>query len=387
MYQAQGLIVSTWVLLSILHFYIDLLPVNGSLNSKHIDSKTKNVHRYSASVSLNDPFILVAKKNFCNAEIKKNDINSYIMADTHLPTLNEAQNKEIKMSKFITSNFIRRSMEGLEEILDNSRVKVFEKIGGVMNQMVHSKDQVMKGFDNVMDKVSESVSESSLRVKTSFNTVLDKMSKSKDKMMVEIDNVIDNLSASKVLSEIRALPREIQDSFLLGVRNRSYVAAGVMVAATTAILVAGAVYYAWCHQDAWNYQIVPVEDIAYATGDVIKHCGTRFADGSATSKGITSCFISSSITGKRLMRKHSDNKHQSCETAVTTRHNLTIAQKCEFNAVPIISEDHLDTNVNYNSMPCSDDLNDCSVFPFAKLKKCEELHSDTNANSLADIMQ
>lgn len=74
-------------------------------------------------------------------------------------------------------------------------------------QMVHSKDQVMKGFDNVMDRVSESVSESSLKVKNSFNTVLDKMSKSRDKMMVEIDNVIDNLAASKVLSEIRALPR------------------------------------------------------------------------------------------------------------------------------------------------------------------------------------
>lgn len=92
--------------------------------------------KYSASVSLNDPFILLAKKNFCNAEMKKNDINRYIMADTHLPTLDETQIKEIKLSKFVTSNFIRRSMEGLEEILDNSRVKVMEKIGGVMTQVL-----------------------------------------------------------------------------------------------------------------------------------------------------------------------------------------------------------------------------------------------------------
>ncbi|CAL1532073.1 unnamed protein product [Lymnaea stagnalis] len=199
----------------------------------------------------------------------------------------------------MTSNFIRRSMEGLEEMLgqvEQSRVKVLEKLGGVMDQVVHSKDQVMKGFDDVMDRVSESVSESKVRVIQGFDSVMDKMAESRTKMMEELDQVIDNLAHSKVMEEIRALPREIRESFVLSVRNQSYVMAGVMVAATTAILIAGVLYYAWCHHDAWNYNIVPIEELPQAAEDVITHIGTKFADGSVVSNGITSCFVSNSAS-------------------------------------------------------------------------------------------
>lgn len=55
---------------------------------------------------------------------------------------------------------------------------------------------------------------------------------------------------------------EIRESFVLSVRNRSYVAAGVMVAITTAILIAGAVYFTWCHQDAWSYHRASQDSLA-----------------------------------------------------------------------------------------------------------------------------
>ncbi|BFZ08830.1 hypothetical protein BsWGS_11869 [Bradybaena similaris] len=175
------------------------------------------------------------------------------------------------------SGNIQRSVEGLEDILEKveesldqveesleqveqslgqveeSSVNVFEKLGGVMDQVAQSTEHMMKRLDKVMDRVSESVSESKVRVIQSLDTLMDHVSASKTKMMKEIDHVIDKVAHSKVIKDIRALPGEIQESFVLSVRNRSYVAAGVMVAITTAILVVGAVYYTWCHQDAGSY--------------------------------------------------------------------------------------------------------------------------------------
>lgn len=226
--------------------------------------------------------------------------------DVKRPKLSLEEAEELKEEvEGMTSNFIRRSMEGLEEMLgqvEQSRVKVLEKLGGVMDQVVHSKDQVMKGFDDVMDRVSESVSESKVRVIQGFDSVMDKMSESRTKMMEELDQVIDNLAHSKVMEEIRALPREIRESFVLSVRNQSYIMAGVMVAVTTAILIAGVLYYAWCHQDAWNYNIVPIEELPHAAEDVITQIGTKFADGSMVSNGITSCFVNNSSSVVRRRR-------------------------------------------------------------------------------------
>ncbi|KAH9507908.1 hypothetical protein Btru_053192 [Bulinus truncatus] len=173
------------------------------------------------------------------------------------------------------------SIEGLEEMFEQSGAHVLEKLGGVMNQVVQSKDQMMKRLDNVMGRVSESMLESKERVIKGFDSVMDKMSESKSKMMEEIDYVLDNLAHSKVMEDIRALPREIKESFVLSVRNKSYIAAGIMVAMTTAVLIAGALYYAWCHQDNWNYCIVPLEEIPHSADYVIKQMNTKFADGSA----------------------------------------------------------------------------------------------------------
>ncbi|CAG5127759.1 unnamed protein product [Candidula unifasciata] len=148
---------------------------------------------------------------------------------------------QVKDAEF-SGNIIQRSMQGLEDMLgqvEKSGVKVFEKLGVVMDQVGLSRQHMMKSLDSLMDQVSASSS----------------------KMMEEIDHVIDTVAHSKVIEEIRAFPREIRESFVLSVRNRSYVAAGIMVAITTAILVAGAVYFSWCHQDAWPHHTVSLESL------------------------------------------------------------------------------------------------------------------------------
>ncbi|XP_005099326.1 uncharacterized protein LOC101854258 [Aplysia californica] len=176
----------------------------------------------------------------------------------------------------VSGNLFQRSVEGLVDQVQRSKMKVIESLEDVMDQVAQSRDRVMDSLDKVMDRVSESMSESRVKVIESFDSVMDKVSESKEKvlrgldevidkvahskMMEELDHVIDQVAHSKVMEEIRALPEEIRQSFVLSVRNRSYVAAGVMVAITTAILVAGAVYYSWCHQDAWAYYVPPLNE-------------------------------------------------------------------------------------------------------------------------------
>ena len=45
---------------------------------------------------------------------------------------------------------------------------------------------------------------------------------------------------------------ELKDSLLLSVRNRSYVAAGIMCIITMAVLVGGSLYFALCHHEGWS---------------------------------------------------------------------------------------------------------------------------------------
>ncbi|KAK0052341.1 hypothetical protein Bpfe_018171 [Biomphalaria pfeifferi] len=215
--------------------------------------------------------------------------------------------KKDALSNVPIDSLYTRSIEGIEEMLgqvEHSGSKVLERLSGVMTHMVHSKDQMLKRLDKVMDRVSESVLESKDRVIKGLDSVMDKMSESKSMMMEEIDYVLDNLAHSKVITDIKALPGEIKESFLLSVRNKSYIAAGVLVATTTAVLIAGALYYAWCHQDTWNYSIVPIEELPHSKSNVITHVGIQFADGSAVSKGITSCFVSKSSNIINMNNKH-----------------------------------------------------------------------------------
>ncbi|GFS21562.1 hypothetical protein ElyMa_001596500 [Elysia marginata] len=125
-------------------------------------------------------------------------------------------------------DFLHRSMERLEGMLGESRDQVLEKLRKVMDKMAHSRDHMIKKLDAVLDTVSHS------------------------RIVTELDHLLEEVSHSKIIEDMKSLPRELKESLLLSVRNRSYVAAGIMVIATMAVLVGGSLYFAWCHHDGWS---------------------------------------------------------------------------------------------------------------------------------------
>ncbi|GFO20590.1 hypothetical protein PoB_004709500 [Plakobranchus ocellatus] len=125
-------------------------------------------------------------------------------------------------------DFLHRSMERLEGMLEESRTQVMQKLERLMDKMAHSRDRMIEKLDAIMDSVSHS------------------------RIMQEIDHLLEEVSHSKIIEDMKSLPRELKKSLLLSVRNRSYVAAGIMVAVTMAVLAAGSLYYAWCHHDGWS---------------------------------------------------------------------------------------------------------------------------------------
>ncbi|RUS89633.1 hypothetical protein EGW08_002651 [Elysia chlorotica] len=143
-------------------------------------------------------------------------------------------------------DFLHRSMERLEGMLEESRDQVLEKLRKVVDNMAHSRDHVIKKLDALLDTVSHS------------------------RLVTEIDHLLEEVSHSKIIEDMKSLPRELKESLLLSVRNRSYAAAGIMVIATMAVLLGGSLYFAWCHHDGWSlsydYKALGASAVAAVTG-------------------------------------------------------------------------------------------------------------------------